>query len=70
MLLSTMYRNAQLVKEAENIINATIKSGQYVAIEMENGTYLRLDKPIKIHNIELVVPNVSTGKYEEYNFND
>lgn len=70
MIYNAFLHNMKLMNSAEDIINKAIRAGQYVAIELENGTTVRLDKPIKIHNIELAMENLESGKYEAYNFND
>lgn len=53
-LLNKMMRDANEIGRAENTINDAIYSGQYVAIELSNGSIVRLDKSIKIHNIDIV----------------
>lgn len=53
-LLNKMMRDANEIGRAENTINDTIYSGQYVAIELSNGSIVRLDKPIKIHSVDIV----------------
>ena len=56
-LLNRMMLDVNAIESAENNINSAICSGQYVAIELSNGSIVRLDHPIKIHNVDIVDVN-------------
>lgn len=60
-LLNKMMGDAK--SNAEDNINDAIRSGQYVAIELSNGSIVRLDQPIRIHNIDII------GDGERWNLN-
>lgn len=53
-LLNAMMREANAIIGAENSINNAIRSGQYIAIELSNGSIVRLNQPIKIHNVDII----------------
>lgn len=53
-LLAAMMRDANAISGAENSINNAIRSGQYIAIELSDGSIVRLNQPIKIHNIDII----------------
>lgn len=62
-LLNAMMRDANAISGAENSINNAIRSGQYIAIELSNGSIVRLNQPIKIHNVDII------GEDGRWNFN-
>lgn len=62
-LLNKMMGDAKAISNAEDNINDAIRSGQYVAIELSNGSIVRLDQPIRIHNIDII------GDGERWNLN-
>lgn len=63
-VLNRMMLDAKVISNAEDNINNVICSGQYVAIELSNGSVLRLDKPIKIHSIDII------GEEGRWNLNE
>ena len=67
-VIAAMCHNGNLVKNAENVLNDCIASGQYVAIKNPDGTTLRLKEGFKIINCEMVV--TTENGYEHYNFNE
>ncbi len=62
-LLNAMMRDANAISGAENSINNAIRAGQYIAIELSNGSIVRLNQPIKIHNVDII------GEDGRWNFN-
>lgn len=53
-LLNRMMKDANMISNAEDSINSAVRSGQYVSIELSNGSIVRLDHPIKIHNVDII----------------
>ena len=67
-VIAAMCHNGNLVKNAENVLNDCIASGQYVAIKNPDGTTLRLKEGFKIINCEMAVTTENGCK--PYNFNE
>ena len=66
-VIAAMCHNGNLVKNAENVLNDCITSGQYVEVKNPDGTTLRLQEGFKIINCEMVV--TTENRYKSYNFN-
>ena len=66
-VIAAMCHNGNLVKNAENVLNDCITSGQYVEVKNPDGTTLRLQEGFKIINCEMVV--TTENGYKSYNFN-
>ena len=66
-VIAAMCHNGNLVKNAENVLNDCIASGQYVEVKNPDGTTLRLQEGFKIINCEMVV--TTENGYKSYNFN-
>ena len=67
-VIAAMCHNGNLVKNAENVLNDCIASGQYVEVKNPDGTTLRLQEGFKIINCEMVVTTENGCK--PYNFNE
>lgn len=61
MLRNQMNKNHKTIKDAERNINSAIKNGTYILMTLSDGSVIRLDKPIKITDIDVVTFN-DTGK--------
>ena len=66
-VIAAMCHNGNLVKNAENVLNDCITSGQYVEVKNPDGTTLQLQEGFKIINCEMVV--TTENGYKSYNFN-
>ena len=66
-VIAAMCHNGNLVKNAENVLNDCIASGQYVEVKNPDGTTLQLQEGFKIINCEMAVTTENGCK--SYNFN-
>ena len=67
-VIAAMCHNGNLVKNAENVLNDCITSGQYVEVKNPDGTTLQLQEGFKIINCEMAVTTENGCK--PYNFNE
>lgn len=67
-LLFAMYNDGEAIEYAERTINRAVERGDYVTIEMEDGTVVRIDKPIRIRDISTVYSD-RDGRYHQMDLN-